>query len=61
MIYRTAVYGHERDQTPTLWMDARDLDAQRAMQAKVDAGTSRFHILSPGLADGRVPILELTT
>ena len=61
MIYRTAVYGHELDQTPTMWMDARDLDAQRAMQAKVDAGTSRFHILSPGLADGRVPILELTT
>lgn len=60
MIYRTAVYGHEGDQTPTMWMDARDLDAQRAMQAKVDAGTSRFHILSPGLADGRVPILELT-
>jgi len=61
MIYRTAVHDREQDQTPTMWMDARDLDAQREMQAKVDAGTSRFHILSPGLADGRVPILELTT
>jgi hypothetical protein len=60
MIYRTAVHGAEPEQTPTMWMDARDLDAQRAMQAKVDAGTSRFFILSPGLADGRVPILELT-
>jgi hypothetical protein len=61
MIYRTSVHGPEQEQTPTMWMDARDLDAQREMQAKVDAGISRFHILSPGLADGRVPILELTT
>ncbi len=60
MIYRTAVHGHEQEQTPTMWMDARDLDTQREMQAKVDAGTSRFFILSPGLADGQVPILELT-
>ena len=43
-----------------MWMDARDLDTQREMQAKVDAGTSRFFILSPGLVDGQVPILELT-
>jgi hypothetical protein len=61
MVYRTAVHGSEPDQTPTMWMDARDLHAQREMQAKVDAGTSRFFILPPGLADGQVPILELTT
>ena len=61
MIYRTAVHAEEDEHTPTIWMDARDLDAQREMQAKVDAGTSRFFILSPGLVDGQVPILELTT
>ena len=26
----------------------------------IDAGTSRFYILSPGLVDDRVPILECT-
>jgi hypothetical protein len=60
MVYRTHVYGPEPEQAPTMWMDARDLDAQREMQAKVDAGTSRYFILSPGLADGQVPILELS-
>jgi hypothetical protein len=60
MVYRTHVYGPEPEQAPTMWLDARDLDAQREMQAKVDAGTSRYFILSPGLADGQVPILELS-
>ncbi|HZE03907.1 MAG TPA: hypothetical protein VE127_01715 [Solirubrobacteraceae bacterium] len=61
MIYRTAVHGREPEESPTMWLDARDLEAQREMQARVDAGTSRYFILSPGLADGQVPILELTT
>jgi hypothetical protein len=61
MVYRTHVYGPDSEQAPTMWVDARDLDAQREMQAKVDAGTSRYFILSPGLADGQVPILELST
>jgi hypothetical protein len=60
MVYRTQVYGPDSGQAPTMWLDARDLDAQREMQAKVDAGTSRYFILSPGLADGQVPILELS-
>jgi hypothetical protein len=60
MVYRTTVYGPEPQQAPTMWIDARDLDAHREMQAKVDAGTSRYFILSPGLADGQVPILELS-
>jgi hypothetical protein len=60
MVYRTQVYGPDSAQAPTMWLDAHDLDAQRAMQAKVDAGTSRYYILSPGLADGQVPILELS-
>jgi hypothetical protein len=60
MVYRTQVYGPDSERTPTMWLDARDLDAQREMQAKVDAGTSRYFILSPGLADGQVPILELS-
>ncbi len=29
------------------------------MQAKIDAGAGRFYVLSPGLVDDRVPILEL--
>ncbi len=30
------------------------------MQAKIDAGTSRFYVLSPGFVDHRVPILEVS-
>jgi hypothetical protein len=58
LVYRTDVHAPEAEQTPTMWMDSRDLEAQREMQAKLDAGTSRFYILSPGLVDDRVPILE---
>jgi hypothetical protein len=58
LVYRTDVHEDEEDQSPTFWMDARDRDAQREMQAKIDAGTSSFFILSPGLVDDRVPILE---
>jgi hypothetical protein len=61
MVYRTAVHAPEPEQDATMWLDARDTQAQREMQAKVDAGTSRYFILSPGLTDGQVPILELTT
>ena len=60
MIYRTLVYGRDEERAPTFWLDCRDLAVQREMQAKVDAGTSRFYILSPGLVEGRVPILEHT-
>ncbi|HEX3690532.1 MAG TPA: hypothetical protein VHV28_12590 [Solirubrobacteraceae bacterium] len=58
MVYRTQVFGPDSEQAPTMWIHARDLDVQRDMQANVDAGTSRYFILSPGLADGQVPILE---
>ncbi|HWE14422.1 MAG TPA: hypothetical protein VG365_12955, partial [Solirubrobacteraceae bacterium] len=58
MVYRTQVFGPDSEQAPTMWIHARDLDVQRDMQANVDAGTSRYFILSPGLADGLVPILE---
>ena len=61
MVYRTQVHGPDPEQAPTMWLDARDLDAQREMQAKVDAGASRYFVLSPGLADGQVPILELSS
>ncbi len=60
LVYRTDVYAEDVEQTPTVWMDCRDLDAQREMQAKLDAGTSRFYVLSPGLVDDRVPILEVS-
>ena len=30
------------------------------MQARIDAGTSRYYILSPGFVDDRVPILEVS-
>jgi hypothetical protein len=59
MAYRTDVFAPEiEDASPTLRLDPRDLEAQRELQAKLDAGTHEFFILSPGLADGRVPILE---
>ncbi|MFZ0091348.1 MAG: hypothetical protein WAL63_17695 [Solirubrobacteraceae bacterium] len=58
MVYRTDVYESDAETTPTMWMDCRDLAAQREMQARLDAGTSRFYVLSPGLVDDRVPILE---
>jgi hypothetical protein len=60
LVYRTDVHADDADQTPTFWMDSRDRDAQRDMQAKIDADTSSFFILSPGLVDDRVPILERT-
>jgi hypothetical protein len=60
LVYRTDVFDDDPDQDPTFWMGCRDLGAQREMQAGIDAGTSRFYILSPGLVDDRVPILECT-
>ncbi len=58
LVYRTEVYEPDETTEPTMWLDSRDLAAQRDMQAKLDAGTSRFYVLSPGLVDDRVPILE---
>ena len=60
MAYRTEVFGAEDEEAaePTLWLDARDLDAQWALQQRLDAGTHEYFILSPGLVDDRVPILE---
>lgn len=65
MAYRTEVFGSgeggdQRHATRTLMLDARDLGAQWELQRRIDAGTSRFFILSPGLVDDRVPILECT-
>jgi hypothetical protein len=66
MAYRTQVFGSgeggdHRGATRTLMLDARDLDAQWELQRRIDAGLSRFFILSPGLVDDRVPILEIAT
>jgi hypothetical protein len=63
MAYRTDVFGsgdgsEQSRPTRTLMLDARDLDAQSELQRRIDAGASRFYILSPGLVDDRVPILE---
>ncbi|MGZ4168851.1 MAG: hypothetical protein ACXVRW_00695 [Solirubrobacteraceae bacterium] len=60
LVYRTDIHEDDGDDAPTTWMDARDVDFQRDMQAKIDAGTSRFYILSPGFVDDRVPILEVS-
>jgi hypothetical protein len=60
LVYRTDVFEDDPEQSPTFWMDCRDLAAQREMQAAIDAGTSRFYVLSPGLVDDRIPILECT-
>jgi hypothetical protein len=63
MAYRTEVFGigeggDGASATRTLMLDARDLDAQWELQRRIDEGASRFFILSPGLVDDRVPILE---
>ena len=59
LVYRTDVHDDDSERAPTTWMDARDLDSQQEMQAKIDAGTSRYFVLSPGFVDHRVPILEV--
>ena len=63
MAYRTQVFGsdvggNQHRATRTLMLDARDLDAQWELQRRIDAGSSRFYILSPGLINDRVPIME---
>jgi hypothetical protein len=62
MAYRTEVFGAEPDgddaPEATLHLDPRDLDAQWALQRRLDAGTHEYFILSPGLVEDRVPILE---
>lgn len=62
MAYRTEVFGPEdtgpAHAEPTLLLDPRDLDAQWTLQKRLDAGTHEYFILSPGLVEDRVPILE---
>jgi hypothetical protein len=58
LVYRTDVHSDDGEVTPTTWMDSRDLELQRDMQAKIDAGSSRYYVLSPGFVENRVPILE---
>jgi hypothetical protein len=61
MAYRTDVFGPEQSEAePTLLLDPRDLDAQWGLQQRLDAGTHEYFILSPGLVQDRVPILERT-
>jgi hypothetical protein len=60
LVYRTDVHDDDHPRAPTTWMEARDLDFQQEMQAKIDAATSRFFVLSPGFVDHRVPILEVS-
>jgi hypothetical protein len=60
LVYRTDVHEDDAERAPTTWMDARDLEFQREMQAKIDAGTSRYFVLPPGFVDHRVPILEVS-
>jgi hypothetical protein len=65
MVYRTDVF-EDDDATagagsgapqPTTMLHAYDAEAQRALQDRLDAG-AEIYILSPGLVDDRVPILE---
>jgi hypothetical protein len=58
MIYRSELGEDDLGERPTMMINCHDTEAQREIQRKIDAGTSRFYILSPGLADGQVPILE---
>ena len=66
MAYRTQVFGSgvggdRGGASRTLMLDARDLEAQWELQRRIDTGRSRFFILSPGLVNDRVPILEIAT
>jgi hypothetical protein len=56
-VYRTELYA-EDDAEPTLMLGCRDIAAQREIQSRIDSGAGRFFVLSPGLVDGQVPILE---
>jgi hypothetical protein len=58
LIYSTDVYDHDDGQSPTSMIECRDTVAQRELQAKIDAGVAKVYVLSPGLVDDRVPILE---
>ncbi|MGH2908276.1 MAG: hypothetical protein ACRDK8_03130 [Solirubrobacteraceae bacterium] len=59
MAYRTEVFGPEPPAAePTLLLDPRDLEAQWALQRRLDAGSHEYFVLSPGLVEDRVPILE---
>jgi hypothetical protein len=59
MAYRTEVFGPEPpDAEPTLLLDPRDLEAQWGLQRRLDAGSHEYFVLSPGLVEDRVPILE---
>jgi hypothetical protein len=58
MVYRTELYARDDGEQPTLMMDSRDVARQRELQDRIDSGAGRFFILSPGLVDDRVPILE---
>ena len=60
LVYRTDVHDDDGERAPTVWLDSRDMEAQREMQAKIDAGASRYFVLSPGFVDHRVPILEVS-
>jgi hypothetical protein len=60
LVYRTDVLDDDAERAPTTWMDSRDLEFQREMQAKIDSGSSRYFVLSPGFVDHRVPILEVS-
>jgi hypothetical protein len=59
LVYRTDVHEDDAESAPTTWMDSRDLEFQREMQAKIYAGTSRYYVVPPGFVDDRVPILEV--
>jgi hypothetical protein len=61
MVYRTDVFEDDDEgqaPQPTVLLDAHDAAAHRALQERLDAGVE-IEILSPGLVDDRVPILEL--
>jgi hypothetical protein len=61
LVYRTEVHSDDGERAPTTWMNSRDLEFQREMQSKIDAGASRYYVLSPGFAENRVPILEVSS
>lgn len=60
LVYRTEVYEEDATERPTEMLDCRDFARQRELQERIDSGAARYFVLSPGLIDDQVPILERT-
>jgi hypothetical protein len=58
LTYRSELYEDDEPPQPTYLMHAHDVERQRVLQAKIEAGRT-VYVLPPGLVDDAVPILEV--